>query len=345
MNLPFISIAILNWNGKNHLETYLPSVLNTNYPKFEIVVIDNASTDDSVEFLQNTYPSIRLIKLEKNTGYAGGYFHGLKQVDAEIICLLNSDVEVPSNWLDAIGKAFAENKQIGAIQPKILAHQRKDEFEYAGAAGGFIDSLGFPFCRGRIFQEVEKDLGQYDEPSTLFWASGACIFVRNEAYQAAGELDADFFAHMEEIDLCWRIQNAGFQIKYVPESVVYHLGGGTLAYGSPFKTFLNFRNSYYMLHKNLKGFEKFSKIFSHLLLDGIAGIKFLVDRQPSHCWAIVRAHWAYFKAIPSLNAKIKQYPARKPMSTLSGYLSSNLVFNFYVKGKKKFSQLKSQIQF
>ncbi len=338
MPRPFISIAILNWNGVKHLQTYLPSVLETQYPNFEVVIIDNASTDESKQWvgdLENE--KIKWVQLPTNTGYAGGYFHGLKHVSGEIICLLNSDVAVLPHWLDAVADAFEKDPKLGAAQPKILADQQRTHFEYAGASGGWIDRFGFPFTRGRIFTTVEMDEGQYDDETEVFWASGACLFVRKSWYLQAGELDPDFFAHMEEIDLCWRLHRVGATVKVIPQSTVYHLGGGTLNYGSPFKTYLNFRNSYYCLWKNLHPSERLPKVVAHLVLDAVAGIKFLLEGYPKHTWAIARAHWAFFEKA----GEMKKREVGTPISlkNIPGSLSNSVVWKYYVAGKKTFRSL------
>jgi GT2 family glycosyltransferase len=340
MALPFISVAILNWNGINHLQTYLPSVMATDYPNFEVVIIDNASTDHSKKWVIETYgDSVKWIQLEKNTGYAGGYYHGLKHVTGEIICLLNSDVHVPTNWLHPMGTAFENNPNLGAAQPKILADLERNKFEYAGASGGMIDCFGYPFTRGRIFHYIEEDHGQYNQEAPIFWASGACLFVRKSTYMEAGELDESFFAHMEEIDLCWRIHRIGKEVKVIPSSVVYHLGGGTLNYGSPFKTYLNFRNSYYCLWKNLHPNERLFKIGIHLLLDAVAGVKFLIEGYPKHTWAIVRAHWAFF-----ISSKIigkKKIGNDILLKSIPGQFSKSIVWAFFIQKKQTYTSLKS----
>ncbi len=338
MTRPLISIAILNWNGVKHLQTYLPSVLQTEYPNFEVVIIDNASTDDSkswVDSLKNE--KIKWVQLQTNTGYAGGYYHGLKQVPGDIICLLNSDVSVPPDWLNAVADAFEQDPMLGAAQPKILADQQRTHFEYAGASGGWIDRYGFPFTRGRIFTTVETDQGQYDDEAEVFWASGACLFVRRSWYLQAGELDPDFFAHMEEIDLCWRMHRVGAKVKVIPTSTVYHLGGGTLNYGSPFKTYLNFRNSYYCLWKNLHPAERGPKVLAHLVLDAVAGMKFLVEGYPKHTWAIVRAHWAFFRKMSELDQRKAGTPLK--MRQIPGTYARSVVWKFYAEGKKTFRAL------
>ena len=338
MPRPLISIAILNWNGVKHLQNYLPSVLKTNYSNFEVVIIDNASTDESKKWVEDLHhEKIRWVQLETNTGYAGGYFHGLKHVTGEIICLLNSDVNVPENWLDAVADAFENDPLLGAAQPKILADQQRTHFEYAGASGGWIDRYGFPFTRGRIFTTVEEDQGQYNDECEVFWASGACLFVRRNWYLEAGELDPDFFAHMEEIDLCWRLHRVGANVKVIPQSTVYHLGGGTLNYGSPFKTYLNFRNSYYCLWKNLHPSERLSKVVAHLALDAIAGIKFLLEGYPKHTWAIVRAHWNFFGKAKELKKRQVGKPLR--MNQIPGVLPQSIVRKYYLQGKKTFQSI------
>jgi GT2 family glycosyltransferase len=338
MPRPFISIAILNWNGVKHLQTYLPSVLETQYPNFEVVIIDNASTDESKKWVEELgHEKIKWVQLQTNTGYAGGYFHGLKQVTGEIICLLNSDVAVPPHWLDAMADAFEKDPKLGAAQPKILADQQRTHFEYAGASGGWIDRFGFPFTRGRIFTTVETDQGQYNDEAEVFWASGACLFVRRSWYLQAGELDPDFFAHMEEIDLCWRMHRVGASVKVIPQSTVFHLGGGTLNYGSPFKTYLNFRNSYYCLWKNLHPSERLPKVIAHLMLDAVAGFKFLLEGYPKHTWAIVRAHWAFFEKASEM--KKRQVGTPLSLKNIPGSLSKSVVWKYYVAGKKTFRSL------
>ncbi|MDX1545146.1 MAG: glycosyltransferase family 2 protein, partial [Christiangramia sp.] len=246
-----VAVVILNWNGKELLKQFLPSVIQYS-EKATIYVADNASTDDSVEFLKSSFPQVKIIQNSLNAGYAGGYNLALKSVEEDIHILLNSDVEVTENWLEPIVEVFEKEPGTAAIQPKILDHKRKDRFEYAGAAGGYIDKYGYPFCRGRVFQHMEEDHGQYNDDRYIFWASGACLAVRRSAYNEVGGLDEDFFAHQEEIDLCWRLQNMGHKIKYVSNSRIYHVGGATLQNMNPQKTFFNFRNSLFLLLKNLK---------------------------------------------------------------------------------------------
>lgn len=333
-----IAIAILNYNGKNWLQKFLPTV-KINSTEAEIIVIDNASTDDSVEFMRNAHPEIRLIVNVENSGFAGGYNEGLKQIDTDIYVLLNSDIEVTPGWIRPISELLATNENIAAAQPKILSYNDQKRFEHAGASGGFIDHLGYPFCRGRIFTETEIDTEQYNEAIPIFWATGACLFIRSEAYWAAGGLDEDFFAHMEEIDLCWRLQNMGQKIYVVPASKVYHVGGGTLDYRNPKKTYLNFRNSLYAIHKNWdKGL--FRIIFFRLCLDGIAGVKFLLGGDFKHIISIIKAHFHYYKHLSKLNIQRKELRRQnQPLKNLNGVLNQSIVWQFYLKGKKTFKDL------
>jgi len=292
-----IAVVILNWNGKNFLEKFLPAVVSYSSDIAEIIVADNDSTDDSVAFLQANFPEVRIVGLDKNYGFAGGYNKALKQIKAEYYLLLNSDVEITENWLQPMLNLLDTDNKIVACQPKIKDFKNKDYFEYAGAAGGFMDRLGYPLCRGRIFDELEKDTGQYNDVVEVFWASGACLFIRSKEYHEFGGLDEFFFAHMEEIDLCWRLKNAGYKIMYCPDSTVYHVGGGTLNKIKPQKTFLNFRNSLLALHKNLPKNKRFIVILQRLLLDGLAGFKFLFSGKPNHAWAIIRAHFSFYGAV------------------------------------------------
>jgi GT2 family glycosyltransferase len=288
-----ISIVILNWNGKSWLEKFLPNVLE-NSTGAQIFVIDNASTDDSVDFLRNKFPSISIIKNAENLGFAGGYNEGLKNIPGEIFCLLNSDVEVTKNWLQPIEYLFLKDENIAAIQPKILDFNRKNYFEFAGAGGGFIDNLGFPYCRGRIFEDLEKDVGQYNDETEIFWASGCALFIRAEEFKKMKGFDERFFAHQEEIDLCWRMINAGKKIYYCGKSTVFHVGGGTLSKQSAQKTFLNFRNNLSMLLKNLPLKSLFWILPFRLILDGFAGIYFGLKNGFPHFAAVLRAHFSFY---------------------------------------------------
>ncbi|WP_426278031.1 glycosyltransferase family 2 protein [Chryseobacterium sp. S-02] len=288
-----LAVAILNWNGKNWLEKFLPSVVKLS-GSTDIFVIDNASTDDSVEFLKINFPSVKMVINAVNYGFAGGYNEGLKQIDAEYYCLLNSDVEVTPNWIGPVLHLFEKNPSIAAIQPKILSYNDKTKFEFAGAAGGLIDNLGYPYCRGRVFDDVEEDKGQYDDETEIFWASGCCFFIRSQDFWNQNGFDERFFAHQEEIDLCWRLINSGRKIFYTGKSKVYHVGGGTLNKQSAQKTYLNIRNNLSMMLKNLPFPKLIGLIFVRLCLDGIAGIYFGLKQGFPHLWAVVRAHFGFY---------------------------------------------------
>ncbi len=328
---------ILNWNGKNYLEQFLPSVLATTYSNKEIVVIDNASGDDSLAFLQHYYPQVRIISNSENAGFAGGYNQGLKQVTADYYVLLNSDVEVQPGWVDPVIRLMESNKAIGACQPKLLQYADKTAFEYAGAAGGWIDALGYPFARGRVFDHCEKDNGQYNDAVPIAWASGAAFFIRASLYQELGGFDERFFAHMEEIDLCWRLQNSGQEIWYCPDSVVYHVGGGTLPKGSFRKVFLNYRNNLIMLAKNLP-LLRFCWVFPlRLALDAVAAWKALFGCDPSYFRAVMKAHWEVGKWL--LGAK-KGYlfPAKRGLPK-AGVFGGSIVFRHFLRGQKTFREI------
>ncbi len=328
-----IAIVILNWNGKPLLQKFLPSVVNYSENLADIYVVDNASEDDSVNFVKTHYPKIKLIEFEKNLGFALGYNCALEQIEADIYCLLNSDVEVTSNWLTPIIKSFKQQPNTAILQSKIRNFHNSQSFDYAGAAGGFIDKYGFPYCRGRIFNTIEKDKGQYDTIQDIFWASGACLFIRSKNFHEVQGFDPTFFAHMEEIDLCWRIKNLGNAIKVVPESVVYHVGGATLNVTHPKKTYLNFRNSLYTVVKNAPR-PLFGIIFIRLLLDGLAGFKFLIELKPLHTFAVIRAHlvfyFNYIRLIRSRNhaPKTKNY-----------FQTKSIVWQYFVNKKRTFNSL------
>ncbi|MCB9198518.1 MAG: glycosyltransferase family 2 protein [Flavobacteriales bacterium] len=333
-----VAVAILNYNGKHWLEKFLPNVISNSLDA-EVVIIDNASTDDSVQYIRDQFPNLKLIINQKNSGFAGGYNEGLKKIESDIYILLNSDIEVTPNWIQPILELFRSDKNIAAIQPKILSYNDKTRFEHAGASGGYIDKLGYPFCRGRIFTETEIDENQYNSAQPIFWATGACLFIRSEQYWEAGGLDEDFFAHMEEIDLCWRLQNMGFQIYVEPKSYVYHVGGGTLDYRNPRKTYLNFRNSLYAIHKNWSR-GLFFIIFSRLVLDGIAGLKFLIGGDFKHISSIIKAHFHYYGHIGKLKKQRKELKKNnKNILQLKGVLNASIVWKFYLKGKKSFRDL------
>ena len=324
-----IAVVILNWNGEKLLEQFLPSIVK-NSPEADIYLADNASTDDSISYVKAFFPRVKIIKNESNLGFAGGYNEALKSVDAEIFALVNSDIEVTENWLKPIIETFENEPNTAIIQPKILDYKRKEYFEYAGAAGGFIDKFGYPYCRGRIFDTLEKDNGQYNDNCEIFWASGACFFVRSSVYKELKGFDGDFFAHQEEIDLCWRAINNGHTLKYNSQSVVYHVGGATLQQGNPKKTFLNFRNSLLMLTKNLPRKYIYWILISRLILDGIAGIQFLFQGKFNHFSAILRAHFAFYSLFTVHFKKRGEFQSSKYFGTKS------IVFQYYIKGGKVF---------
>lgn len=330
-----IAIVILNWNGKQLLEKFVPSIVKySNLPNVEIVVADNASTDDSVNFIQLNYPTIKIIKNSKNGGYAKGYNDALKYVNTDIYALVNSDIEVTKGWLNPIISIFEEEPTTAIIQPKILDYKDQSKFEYAGAAGGFIDKYGYPYCRGRIFTNLETDTKQYDDVEEIFWASGACFFIRSTVFHELNGFDESYFAHQEEIDLCWRAKNLQKTIKYVGHSTVYHVGGATLKEASPRKTFLNFRNSLFTLIKNLPKNKLARIIFSRLILDGIAGIKFLIELRPLHTFAIIKAHFSFYYCLPETLKK------RKIIKQKKDYFSINsIVWNYFIKGNKTYKEL------
>ncbi|WP_017497530.1 glycosyltransferase family 2 protein [Flavobacterium sp. WG21] len=327
-----IAVVILNWNGVKLLEQFLPSVIRFSEGA-QIYVADNASTDDSIDFVKNNFPSIKIVQNNGNHGFAKGYNDALQHIDAEIYALVNSDIEVTENWLTPILETFENEKLTAIIQPKILDYKNKEYFEYAGAAGGFIDKYGFPFCRGRIFDTIEKDNGQYDDNCELFWASGACFFIRSEIYHELGGFDETFFAHQEEIDLCWRAANEGHVIKYVSGSTVYHVGGATLQQGNPRKTFLNFRNSLLMLVKNLPKKRLFFVIFFRMVLDGIAGIRFLTQGKFGHTYAILKAHFSFYCI------SLKYLKKRKDFQIQEYYMVKSIVYLYYLKKLQVFKEI------
>jgi len=299
-----------------------------------VYIADNASTDNSVAFVSEFFSTVKIIQNKENGGYAKGYNDALKNLSEDIFILLNSDVEVTENWLQPVVSEFEKDSSVVAAQPKILDYKNKEYFEYAGAAGGFIDKYGYPYCRGRIFNTLEKDMGQYDDVSQIFWASGACLFVKAEAFWQAGALDEDYFAHQEEIDLCWRLQSKGGKIVYVGASKVYHVGGATLAALNPKKTFYNFRNSLLNLLKNTVGTKAFTALLARMLLDGVAAFQFLIQDKPKHFFAILKAHLSFYALLPKFLRKRKVFS-----STLKYYTLKSIVFQYFINNKKKFNRL------
>ncbi|PKQ65564.1 hypothetical protein BZG02_00740 [Labilibaculum filiforme] len=335
-----IGIVILNWNGRNLLEKFLPSVVaHSNREWADVIVADNASSDDSISFLENQFPTIQIIKLTENYGFANGYNKALEQLSHRYFVLLNSDVEVTENWLDPIYEKFEKDSSIVAAQPKIKAYYQQTQFEYAGASGGFIDYLGYPFCRGRILDQIETDNNQYNSELDVFWASGAALFIRASIYKETGGLDGDFFAHMEEIDLCWRIKNQGHRIIVEPKSTVYHVGGATLPNHSSRKLYLNFRNNLFMLHKNLPKNKLCTILFQRMILDGIAAIKFLLSGEFSNFAAVFKAHLSYYAMLSKMREKRKRL---SPLATKINHqemYKNSIVFDFYLRKKKHFSDI------
>ena len=318
-----LAVVILNWNGQSLLEQFLPTIIQYS-PEATIYVADNASTDNSVTYVKANFPSVKIIINKANYGFAGGYNESLQNVDADLYALVNSDIEVTANWLEPIIETFKNEPKTAIIQPKILDFKNKEYFEYAGAAGGFIDKYGFPFCRGRIFDTLEKDNGQYDNSIEIFWASGACFFIRSEIYHELNGFDSDFFAHQEEIDLCWRLKNAGKKIFYTGKSTVYHVGGGTLNKQSAQKTFLNMRNNLTMLVKNLPVSKVFWIIFTRLILDGAAALYFAFKNGFPHLWAVLRAHFSFYAQLP------KTLQLRSKNQIRNYYQSKWLIFKHFI---------------
>lgn len=331
-----VAVVILNYNGKDWLRQFLPGVMETDYAQLEVIIADNASTDGSVEWLREVFPGLRLILLQKNYGFAEGYNRALEQVQAEYFVLLNSDVKVEPEWLQPIIACMEKDKNIGACQPRILSFHQPDSFEYAGAAGGWIDVVGYPFARGRVMDTLELDHGQYSDTVPIFWATGAALCVRSSAWKLLGGFDSVFFAHQEEIDLCWRLQLMGFGIRSCGASRVFHVGGGTLPVG-PRKTYLNFRNNLLMLGKNLTIMEQSYIIPIRLVLDGIAALRALLRGRIGETWAIIRAHLFVFSWW--IRGKNKRSKHRKPIRELGGVYSGWLLVDYFLKGKKHFSEI------
>lgn len=333
-----ITIVILNWNGEKLFNTFLPSIIkHSSKSGAEIIVADNASTDQSVKLLNEKFPEIKIIQLNSNLGFAEGYNRALDQIEADYFVIVNSDIKVTENWIEPCIEKFEADKTVAAIQPKILSYNEPDYFEYAGAAGGFIDKFGYPFCRGRVLNRVEKDLGQYNISGSIFWASGACMFVRAEAFKNVHGFDGDFWAHMEEIDLCWRLKSKGFKIIYEPQSVVYHLGGGTLSYGSPRKIYLNFRNNLFMLFKNLPK-PQFKRIFLlRMVLDGVAAVKFIVGFNFKEFWAVIKAHASFYRNFRKLKRKRKEVQKQVVVTNHPEIFQKSIMWKFFIQKKRKFS--------
>jgi hypothetical protein len=334
------AVVILNWNGIPWLQKFLAIVVKFSAGMDTVVYLaDNGSTDGSAEWVSNNFNDVRIIRIESNQGFAGGYNLALKQITAKYFVLLNSDAEVTEGWLDPMIKHLDQNPDVASCQPKIRSFHNRDYFEYAGAAGGYIDKFGYTFCRGRIFEHIEKDFGQYDNCTDIFWSSGACMMVRSEAWVQCGGFDDDFFAHMEEVDLCWRFHLAGLRVSCVPESIVYHAGGGSLPYDSKLKTYLNFRNNLFLLFKNLPDNKLHKTMFIRKILDGVAAIMFIIKGRTGNAKAVWKAHMDYYKNIKSLKVKRESVSNLVKDKTISHLVNKSIVFRFYIKGEKTFGSL------
>ena len=336
INSPKVAVVILNWNGKNFLQQFLPSVIKNRYENTDIIVADNASTDDSLSFLHEMYAEVKIISLEKNYGFAKGYNEALKKVKADYYVLLNSDAEVSENWIEPMVTLLESDKSIAACQPKVLSYQEKNVFDYAGAAGGWLDKFGYPFAKGRVFDFCEIDQGQYDQQEPIFWASGAAMFIRASAFHQVNGFDEYFFAHQEEIDLCWRLQLAGYQVYSCPAAKIYHVGGGTLPKGNSRKTYLNFRNNLIMIWKNMPLMQKLWKVPFRIILNAISAVKGLLSGDAGYFLAIARAHRGFVKWL--LFIPKNEFPHKKQTRTLRGYYTKNLVWQHFVNKKKYFKE-------
>jgi len=334
------AVVILNWNGIGWLQKFLETAVRfSKRSDTELYLADNGSTDGSAEWVSQNFRDVRTIRFDSNHGFAGGYNLALKQIDARYFVLLNSDAEVTEGWLDPMIKHLDQNPDVAACQPKIRSFLNRDHFEYAGAAGGFIDKFGYTFCRGRIFEHVEKDNGQYDNETDIFWSSGACMMIRSEAWEKCGGFDGNFFAHMEEVDLCWRFHLSGYRVSFIPGSTVYHAGGGALPYNSKLKTYLNFRNNLYLLYKNLPDKNLHRTIFIRKILDGVAAIVFIFRGRPGNAKSVWKAHIDYYKNLKSLKTgrrSVKNLTINKSEGLM---VNKSIVFRFYIKGQKTFSSL------
>jgi len=338
MSEPSVAVVILNWNGKELLSRFLPGILQSSYSQLEVIVGDNASTDDSVVFVREHFPAVRIIENDRNYGFAEGYNRIMAHVKADYYILLNSDVEVPADWIRPVIRAMEADPLIAAAQAKIKWYTDKSRFEYAGAAGGFMDRDSFSFCRGRLFDQIETDQGQYNDQREVFWASGAAFFIKHQQWIESGGLDPDLFAHMEEIDLCWRLKNLGYKVIYCPEAEVFHIGGGTLAANSPFKVFLNFRNNLIIMQKNLPFGEAVWGLVFRMCMDFIALLQFLLKGEYKFALAVNKAHYQFVKSLRRTAAK--RGKQQVPYANLTGVYHSSIVWQFFIKGIRKFSQLK-----
>lgn len=341
---PSVAVVILNWNGRYFLEKFLPSVYNSSYSNIQFILGDNGSTDDSIAFVEKHYTNIQIIRNDQNYGFAEGYNRILKQVSADYLVLLNSDVEVTPDWMQPVIAMLEKNPDMAAAQPKILAYHDRNKFEHAGAAGGYLDCFGFPFCRGRIVDQTETDHGQYNDEKDVFWATGAAFFIKSSCWKAAQGFDGDFFAHMEEIDLCWRLKRMGYRIGYCPDAVVYHVGGGTLAASNPKKTYLNFRNNLIMIQKNHSFWGAVFVIAIRLWIDLFAIFHFIFKGNAKDAAAVSKAHRGFFAVFFKTVAKRKLMRSREQQLRIgkpdqSGYYKGSMIWGYYLLGKKTFDSL------
>lgn len=336
-HIPEVAVVILSWNERRQLADFLPSVCRSTYPRLKIYLADNASTDDTVAYVRRAFPDVHCLLNDRNYGFAEGYNVALRGVQATYYVLLNQDVEVEPGWLEPMIAFMEQHPQIAACQPKLRSYLQRDYFEYAGAAGGWLDALGYPFCRGRLFYTLEKDVHQYDDPVYLFWASGAALCIRAEVFHAAGGFYAGFFAHMEEIDLCWRLQRMGYRIGYCPQSVVYHLGGGSLPQGNPQKTYLNYRNNLMMMARNLSRGERWRRIPFRMLLDVISIVYGMAHRTPAEMLAILKAHRDFIRWYRKNRRTLPRQTV--PLCELQGYYPGSVIWQYFAKRRKFFSDL------
>lgn len=335
-----VAVTILNWNGIKFLKDFIPILINnTDKNISDIWVVDNGSTDSSIDFLKTNFPEVNLVLLDKNYGFAGGYNQGFKKINYKYYLLLNSDIEVPDNWLNPLFDLMESNQNIAVCGPKLLDFNNRKLFEYAGAAGGFIDKYCYPFCRGRIFENIESDNGQYDTLIECLWVSGAALMIRSEIYNKIGGFDDSFFAHQEEIDLCWRIQNLGYKVVCEPKSYVYHIGGGTLHKSNPHKTFLNFRNNLFLIKKNLPKSKRYKVLFVRFFLDGIAAARMIFQGMPKDAFALIKAYLHFWKNLTIIREKRKLIKPKKPKYII-GFYNKSIVLQSFINKINRFSSLK-----
>lgn len=336
-----IKVVILNWNGRGYLERFMPSVTRSTKGA-DIVVADNCSTDDSVDFLRASYPDVQLLQLDENYGYAGGYNKALELLDADAFVLLNSDIETPEGWLEPLAEMMCSDEKVACVAPKILSYAHKDHFEYAGAAGGYLDYFGYPFCRGRILKSIEQDAGQYDDAREIFWSSGACMLIRADVFRSLGGFDESFFAHMEEIDLCWRAHLAGYKVMSEPRSRVYHVGGGTLPNNSPHKLYLNYRNNLSMLYKNLPPASMRWVLFLRMFMDAMSAAVFMLQGRTDLFKVVFNAHSDFDRSRGELRIKRKAIQASRVKNHIPQIYRGSIVLR-YMLGLRRFSDLSTKL--